>query len=165
LKRLRWSVNYKTWIRRQGMRHSGRQGRLQIVKLTLVLFLGIATTTAQIKSQGGSALERLSHAKIFAMGPVGWVGMTSQEEIDYRLILNRPTALVEFEKLYAEGNMQAKSYALTGIRQLSPARFKELYASLPTSNDTVNTMQGCILSQETSRNVAQSLASSPNPSK
>ncbi|HWZ50765.1 MAG TPA: hypothetical protein VNW54_04805 [Granulicella sp.] len=140
------------------------RSRLQIAKLCLVLFLGTAGTSAQVKLQG-SALERLSNAKVFAMGPVGFAYKTSQEEIDYRLILGQPTALVSFEKLYAEGNMQAKSYALTAIRQLSPERFRELYESLPNSNDKVRTMNGCILSDETLRDVAQGLAASPDPGK
>ena len=149
------------------------QGRLQIAKLSLVLLLGTTAASAQVKLQGsmldrkvqGLALDRLSHAEIFAMGPVGFAYKTSQEEIDYRLILGQPTALVSFERLYAEGNMQARSYALTGIRQLSPARFEELYASLPDSKDQVTTMNGCLLSYETLRDVAQRLATPPSPGK
>jgi hypothetical protein len=144
--------------------HSKMQRHFQIARLSLLLFLCIAGASAQLTLQG-SALEHLSHAKVFAMVPVGFAYRTSQEEIDYRVILGQPTALVSFEKLYVEGNMQAKSYALTAIRQLSPERFREIYASLPSSNDKVRTMHGCISSDTTLRDVAQDLAASPNPGK
>jgi hypothetical protein len=149
------------------------QGRLQIAMLSLVLFHGAAGASAQVRLQGstldrrlhGSAVDRLLNAEIFALGPVGFAYRTSQEEVDYRLILGQPAALVSFEKLYAEGNMQAKSYALTGIHQLSPARFEELYASLPDSKDKVTIVSGCVISGETLRDVARSLATSPGPAK
>ncbi len=138
--------------------------RLAIQIVALSLFLRVTTVSAQTPLQV-SALQRLSSAKIFAMGPVGFAYKTSQEEMDYRLILGQPQALASFEKLYADGNLQGKSYALAGIRELSPARFRELYAALPDSREKVKAMSGCILSDETLREVAQSLASVPQSAK
>ena len=86
------------------------------------------------------------------------------EAVPYR-ILSQPTALASFEKLYAEGNLQAKSYALAGFRELSPERFKELYASLPTSGGKVRAMSGCVITSETLRDVAEGLISPTPPAK
>jgi hypothetical protein len=79
-----------------------------------------------------SALKRLSNVEIFAFGGVGYAGMTSKGEIDFKLVLSQPqpVALAGFKTLYATGNPQGKSYALSGIKKLNPNRFKDLLASL-----------------------------------
>jgi hypothetical protein len=70
--------------------------------------------------------NRLSNVDLFAFGPTGIAGVISQGEKDYRLILSRPAAMTELERLLSVGNSQAKCYALVGIRTISPSRFKEL---------------------------------------
>ncbi|HLI77857.1 MAG TPA: hypothetical protein VKV02_13005 [Acidobacteriaceae bacterium] len=137
-------------------------GRHLFAKLGLFALLGVQLAPAQTVPEN-PALGRLLHAAMFALGPVGYAGQTSPEERDYRQILAQPNALASFEELFARGNKQAKSYALAGMRQLSPARFRELYATLPDPNAKVHTMHGCIVSDETLRQVALSLASSSNP--
>src|SRR5258708_2169459 len=71
-------------------------------------------------------LERLSKVKYFAFGPSGFAGVRSQGEKDYRLILSRPSAKTDFEKLYSQGDPQARTYALVGIHKLNSKRFAEL---------------------------------------
>lgn len=140
------------------------QRSLQVVIISFLLAFGNVHAFAQQAFQG-SALQRLSSAKIFALGPVGFAYRTSQEEIDYRIILSQPTALASFEKLYTEGNLQAKSYALAGFRELSPEKFKELYASLPDSGGKVRAMSGCVMTDKTLRDVAEGLVSPTSPAK
>ncbi|WP_353064405.1 hypothetical protein RBB77_01410 [Tunturibacter psychrotolerans] len=67
--------------------------------------------------------------------------------------------------VYTKGDLEAKAYALTGIRKLSTPRFNELYAALPNANDELATMGGCIVSHKTLRNVAKQLALSPDQKK
>src|SRR5258708_18440904 len=67
---------------------------------------------------------------------------------DYRVILARPSALLDFEKLFAMGNAQGKSYALMGIRTLDPARFKQISRPLRGSTEDVVTQSGCIVYHE-----------------
>jgi hypothetical protein len=83
----------------------------------------------------------------------------SDGEQDYRSILARDSALADFEKLYSQGNLPAKCYALVGIKKLNPARFKELARRLRTSNDKVATMHGCILSDEAFADVVRQIES------
>lgn len=58
-------------------------------------------------------------------------------------MLSRPTALVDFEQIYAYGNSQAKSYALISIRKFSLKRFRELAATLRRTQLEVVSQRGC----------------------
>ena len=106
-----------------------------------------------------SAVKRLSNVEIFAFGGVGYAGLTSEGEIDFKLVLAQPqpVALTAFEKLYATGNPQGKSYALSGIKKLNPSRFKDLLASVGASTDEVEVERGCIVSHELLREVAKQI--------
>jgi hypothetical protein len=105
-------------------------------------------------------VEHLAKAGVFAIGPVGFARITSPGEQDYRSVLNRNSALEDFEKLYSAGNVQAKCYALAGIHKLDPARFGELVQPLRDSKETVTTMSGCILSREAFGDVIKQIESS-----
>jgi hypothetical protein len=58
-----------------------------------------------------AAVNRLSTVERFAFGGVGYAGVTSKGETDFKLVLAqpKPTALNAFERLYAIGNQQGKS--------------------------------------------------------
>jgi len=90
-------------------------------------------------------LEQLAKIERFAFGPTGYAGDMSEGEKDYRTVLERSTALADFEKLFTEGNIQAKCYALVGIHRLDAGRFNELARSLRKSDETVTTIRGCIV--------------------
>src|SRR5437016_13946888 len=80
-----------------------------------------------------TALNRLSTVEQFAFGGVGYAGVTSKGETDFKFVLAqpKPTALKAFERLYAIGNPQGKSYALSGLKRLAPERFAQHVAQLP----------------------------------
>jgi len=111
--------------------------------ITALLFFAVPQTT-----QPDAVLDRLSKVERFAFGPTGYAGVTSAGEKDFRTVLGRSSALTDFEKLFAEGNLQARSYALVGIHKLNPPRFKELARPLHNSKERVSTMKGCIISDE-----------------
>jgi hypothetical protein len=104
-------------------------------------------------------VEHLAKAGVFAIGSVCFARITSPGEQDYRMVLNRKSALEDFEKLYSAGNVQAKCYALAGIHKLDPARFGELAQPLRDSKETVTTMSGCILSREAFGDVIKQIES------
>src|SRR5262249_29058013 len=99
----------------------------------------------------------LSAAERFAFGGVGYAGATSKGEIDFNFVLSQPeaVALAAFEKVYATGNPQGKSYALTGIKKLNPRRFRQLLASTGGVTEKVEVWRVCIFSQEPLGEVAQ----------
>ena len=105
--------------------------------------------------------QRISTARVFAFGGIGYAGITSEGEKDFKVIMSLPSAeaIVAFERLYATGNPQAKSYALAGIRKLDKTRFSDLLVSIHTSELKVQTESGCILSQRPIREVAMDLNS------
>jgi hypothetical protein len=117
------------------------------MKLWLITAL-LVSAVPQATQPVDTAFERLAKVELFAFGGVGYAGVTSPGEKDYRAILARPSAMVDFERLYSSGNLQAKCYALVGIRKLNPQRSKDLAQSLLTSKEPVGTMHGCIISQE-----------------
>ncbi len=112
--------------------------------ITALLFSGVPQATQSVDT----AFERLAKVEIFAFGGVGYAGVPSSGEKDYRTILAGPSALADSDRLYSSGNLQAKCYALVGIRKLNPQRFTELAQSLRGSKEQVATMHGCIMSQE-----------------
>ena len=121
-------------------------GQMKLCMVVAVLMSAIVA--AQLGKPVDPTLERLAKVDTFAFGRVGYAGVTSQGEKDYKIILSRPSALADFEKLFTAGNAQAKSYALVGIRALSPERWKELLSKLRDSKDQVATESGCIVDHE-----------------
>jgi hypothetical protein len=105
-----------------------------------------------------TALDRLAKVGRFAFGPTGNAGVISPGEKDYGTVLATSTALADFEKLFTEGNVQAKCYALVGIRKLDPSRFKRLAQPLTESSETVTTLHGCIVSHAPVAEVLQQIA-------
>jgi hypothetical protein len=112
--------------------------------ITALLFSAFPQATQPVDA----TFERLAKVERFAFGGVGYAGVISPGEKDYRVILARPSALADFERLYLSGNLQAKCYALVAIRKLNPQRFKELTQSSRTLKEQVATVHGCIISQE-----------------
>lgn len=104
---------------------------------------------ARSAESSSTVVDRLAKVDLFAFGGVGFTGLTSPGEKDYKLLLSSLSAEADFEKLFTSGNLQAKCYALVGIHQLNPERFKTLCASLHSSQEKVSTMQGCIMSHQT----------------
>jgi hypothetical protein len=116
-----------------------------------IWILAVSLLFVRIAYAGDSVdpvLERLGKVDRFAFGGVGFAGVMSSGEKDYRVILSRPSALLDFEKLFSAGNAQGKSYALMGIRTLDPARFRQISRLLRDSTEEVVTQSGCIVYHE-----------------
>jgi hypothetical protein len=131
-------------------------------RLTSVLLVAVCgVALAQSAGSDSDAVKRLSKVRMFAFGGVGFAGVTSQGEKDFRVIFAEPpaTSLARFENLYADGTPEAKSYALAGIRKLDGSHFKELLQTLQSSQEKVMTMQGCIIEDRTMAQVAKSIDS------
>jgi hypothetical protein len=105
------------------------------------------------------AYEQLLSVGRFALGGVGYAGVTSAGEIAYRAIAGGTNALALFSAALTNGNAQAKLYALCGIRQLTPGTFDTHAQSLLNANPRVETMSGCIVSHEFASNVIARIAS------
>jgi hypothetical protein len=118
------------------------------MRLWIVAAVLLAMAIALEAESVDSTFDRVAKVDVFAFGPTGYAGVISQGEKDYKLILSRPSAMADFERLFSAGNPQAKSYALVGIRAIKPNRFKDLSSSLRDSKENVTTQSGCIVSHE-----------------
>lgn len=136
--------------------------RSALLVLTIVVIAGAISTSAQAsslpanQSSPESALQRLSHVEKFAFGGVGFAGVTSVGEKDFRLLMSQKNSLELMQKLYAIGNMQAKAYALTGIRELDPKQFSALTKAVP--KQPISVMAGCIVSTNLMSEVVRHIA-------
>jgi hypothetical protein len=131
-----------------GFRFVGLFGAVRISLCFVVAYLsmqGIAPAAEEMDS----VVERLANVDVFAFGGVGFAGSISPGEKDYRVILAHPAAEADFERLFTVGNLQAKCYALVGLRQVNQEKFKALSTPVRSSKGTVSTMHGCIMRHET----------------
>lgn len=125
----------------------------------MLLFVVWSLSPVLAEDSVDAAVSRLSTVERFAFGGVGYAGVTSKGEADFRFVLTQPrlTALNAFERLYVIGNPQGKSYALSGLKKLAPERFAELIETLGESTDKVQVMRGCIISHELLPDVAKQI--------
>lgn len=107
------------------------------------------------------ATERLTTIELFAFGGVGFAGKTSEGEKAFRTVMEKPleVALPAMEAIFANGSVEAKSYALVGIRKLAPNRFETLYQSVAHSQEKVHTMSGCIARTKPLQELAKEIRS------
>jgi hypothetical protein len=118
------------------------------LKQAVIVALLASASVVQAGDSADAALVSLAKVDIFAFGGVGYAGVISQGEKDYRVIMSRPSALADFEKLLAVANAQGRLYALVGIRILNKDRFKQLFQSLNSATDEVTTEKGCIVDRQ-----------------
>jgi hypothetical protein len=124
--------------------------------ITVLLILSVSIT--QAAHADDSTFDRLAKIDRFAFGGTGYAGTISEGEKEYREILSRPTALKDFERLYAVGNPQAKCYAVVGIRTLNPTRFERLSKSLRSEKTEVTTQRGCMVMHEPLGSIVKGIA-------
>jgi len=146
-----WLLGYRTIMR--PMKNA--------MKRWAAVALVIVSTVAFSQDSISIAMQRMTTAKVFAFGAVGFAATTSEGEIDFKIVMSLPKekAIAAFEKLYGTGNPQAKSYALAGLRKLDRTRFRELRTSLRSSDLKVQTESGCVISEQSLREVANDLDS------
>jgi hypothetical protein len=134
---------------------------LKRVLAALLIILSASVALSQAGVSGSEIFRRLSHVRVFAFGGVGYAGVTSEGEKDFRVIYSEPPAnsLPDFERLYVQGTPEARSYALAAIRKLDPEHFRDLAQSLRSSQERVVTMKGCIMEDRTMAEVVKEIDS------
>ena len=131
-----------------------------IAALTLTISLSVrAQVNRPDPPTPQQAYKQLLSVRCFAFGGVGYAGVTSEGEKAYRAIAAGTNALALFSAALTNGNAQAKLYALCGIRQFAPRTFEAQSKSLLSANPQVETMSGCMVSNEFATNVVARIAS------
>jgi len=118
------------------------------MKARILMALLISILPVRAQDTPDSVLDRLSKVRVFAFGGVGFAGVTSKGQADYRIIFRRPSALNDFQKLLAFGTPEARLYALAGIRAKDPKGFGKIAQSFRQSKEDVRTQSGCIVQGE-----------------
>ena len=116
-----------------------------------VLFLS-TICPARAELDGG-----LQSAGSFALGGIGAAGTMSAGERALREILNKPDGVARLEALIANASPAGKLYALLGLRVRDHAAYERALEKLRTTEAKVETARGCILSQESFRDLAKEI--------
>ena len=116
--------------------------------VSLFVISNSVMATRSFADQADPIVTRMAKVDQFSFGGVGFAGVMSQGETDFKLILARPSASADFERVFARGNLQAKAYALVAMHSLDLKKFKTLSDLVRLSNEKVTIMQGCILSKK-----------------
>ena len=107
---------------------------------TFLLLLTWAVTT-----HAADALKTLSSIHDFAFGGIGVAATTSEGEVVFREIYNRPSAKDDFLELLNSGNPQAKCYALVALRSLDPQIYSSKIEKYKKDKTNVTTIGGCMI--------------------
>ena len=132
-----------------------------IVAVLILLSCGAsfgAEPSAPPSNSVQSACAALATVRCFAFGGVGYTGAISAGEEAYRAVLGSTNALGLFETILSRGTSEAKLYALCGIRRLHPEAFAAAAKDLRTTDPQVNTMSGCLLTEEPASAVIRRIA-------
>jgi hypothetical protein len=111
-------------------------------------FCGQTAARAGIIRESDPIVDRIAKVDLFAFGGIGFTGVISQGEKDYRSILSRASAEADFERIFAVGSPEAKCYALVALRKLNSQRFTALISRLRSSKRAVATAHGCNMMNE-----------------
>ena len=94
------------------------------------------------------AIQTLITTEYLSFGPVGFAGVISQGELAFEAILKQTNALELFTSVLKKAKPEGQMYALCGIQRVAPKKFPELSQPIIDANPTVNTMTGCLASEQ-----------------
>lgn len=118
--------------------------------LALLLLSGIAQAA-------DDPVKRLETARMFAFGGVGIAGITTEEEIAFRAVLDSKTAEADFLRVLDRGTPAGKCYALVGLRLKNRSAFDERVARFAKEKAEVETAAGCMIAREPMFSVAANI--------
>ena len=107
-----------------------------------------------ITAESRIAMRDLAAVKQFALGAVGYEGVTSTGETLTLELAQRPDALEAFSWLVSQGTPIARLYAYWALRTLAPDRAATHTAALEADPTVVKTLHGCIGTNRKVRSIA-----------
>lgn len=94
------------------------------------------------------SFDELSAIKTFAIGPIGYAGVTSEGENLLNRILKHEKAASYFIQMLRIGTDEAKLYALYGLRKLSKKESARYFEEFRNYSAEVRTVSGCDIGKE-----------------
>ncbi|MEG9438785.1 hypothetical protein JAO29_21795 [Edaphobacter sp. HDX4] len=131
------------------------------ITAVLAVIVSVGSSGQYVRDPPPLAADTLTSVQLFAFGGVGFAPRISDGERAFRVVMRKPhdEALQIMETIFANGTVEAKSYALAGIHALDPERFDALYQSVAKTPQKVHRMQGCIRFEDTLPEIAKQIRS------
>ena len=117
------------------------------------LWASLVLSTAWVQAAPGG----LESAGSFALGGIGVAGTMSAGERALRDVLKEPDAVARLEALLSSASPPGKLYALLGLRLRDRAAYERALAKCRTIDAKVETARGCMLSQESFRDLVKEI--------
>ena len=122
-----------------------------IVLTSVALFL---TFAAPLRADTDAALRK---AGSFALGGVGVAGTMSEGESALREVLKETDAVTRLENALPNSSPAGQLYALLGLRLRDRAVYQRALEKYRANNASVQTMRGCMLQQESFRDLIKQI--------
>ncbi len=103
-----------------------------------------APNPPQLSAEGRAAYEKLASADVFAIGPVGIAGTTSDQELALRALIAERQATAALASLAESATPAGRLYGLTGLSVKDRTRVSALARGLDGATE-VNELSGCIM--------------------
>jgi hypothetical protein len=116
--------------------------RREITLLLLMLILSVSPAYSnhqtnfdieRLSERSRQAYQKLLTAQVFNLGPVGYVGLTSDEEIALRILLKDRKSIEILESLVNAASPEGKLYGLIGLRLKNKAAYRQALVRLESS--------------------------------
>lgn len=122
-----------------------------IALTSVALFL---ICTAPLHADADATLRK---AGSFALGGVGVAGTMSEGERALREVLKATDAVARLENALPNSSPAGQLYALLGLRLRDRAAYQRALEKYRASNAKIQTMRGCILQQESFRDLIKQI--------
>ncbi len=104
-------------------------------------------------------VEYLKKSEVFRLGPVGFAPETPPEEFALRMLMAEDDCPSQFKRLFDEGSIAGKLYALTGLYYKDRSTFNELASGLREDSRSVPRQTGCLVFTQTVKEIIKSIES------
>ena len=121
-----------------------------------IFFLLAAALLTSVQLAGAES-DGLQSAGSFALGGVGVAGTMSAGERALREVLRKQDAVARLEAMIPNASPAGKLYALLGLRVRDHAAYERALEKCRTTDAKVETARGCILSQESFRDLVKEI--------
>jgi len=93
------------------------------------------------------AWQTLRSVDVFAFGPVGFAGETSEGELAMRILLRYPNAVSIFQLVASQSTPEGRLYALVALRSIDHDAYREALTKL-TRNQKISLQATCVRGKE-----------------
>ena len=128
--------------------------KVKTSSLALLSLVSLLVGIAPVQAASETALRKTT---TFALGGVGFGGVMSEGERTLREILKESDAARRLESVLPDASAAGQLYALLGLRLRDRAAYQRALDKYRTNDAKVQTMRGCIVRQESFRDLVKQI--------